>query len=100
MMCFDKTGTLTKDGLDFLGVQAVTPSAAASGHWRSPEITGGDGEEHIQISQAVENALATCHNLKVFIAGFLLPWVSLDLILRSGFSLILLPCLLESKGLF
>ncbi|KAJ2007140.1 hypothetical protein GGI04_000040 [Coemansia thaxteri] len=75
LMCFDKTGTLTEDGLDLLGVHAVSQSTKSFMEMQttieqvagqavlaeSGEITDNVGAPGL----AVINALATCHSLRL-----------------------------------
>ena len=63
IMCFDKTGTLTEDGLDVLGVRAVSPDKNTLNDMVSePEALSGN-EEDLSL-RVVLHTMATCHSLR------------------------------------
>ena len=62
--CFDKTGTLTKEGLDFLGVHECEKLQQGFGFRDKIEVDSEKPDEVLAVGQDVENALATCHNVK------------------------------------
>ncbi len=71
IMCFDKTGTLTEEGLDILGVRAVSRSNNSFGEVMASPASlvparthGGHTDPSDHVRRAVLYTMATCHSLR------------------------------------
>ncbi|KAJ3112290.1 hypothetical protein HDU96_004734 [Phlyctochytrium bullatum] len=57
VFCFDKTGTLTKEGLNFLGIQAVHQTSSAQ------PTFGAVLQDFTLFPEVIRHAMLTCHSV-------------------------------------
>ncbi|KAI8850979.1 hypothetical protein BC829DRAFT_441868 [Chytridium lagenaria] len=86
VFCFDKTGTLTKEGLNFLGIQAVHQPSSS----QQPTF-GAVLQDFTLFPEAIRHAMLTCHSVSTVGKQLVGNFVDVEMFRATGGALSAAP---------